>query len=291
MTIRIISRVMVGISRIIVKPINRRTIRRMVYTATPAASRSPFSSELVRRSRSHIIPILLRHFIISLQHQQRYHTVVDIIRREPVCDRECTDRVSWKRRTEMLPTLLASRVRPCGVRDHRIERIERRKETRKENELDWRENKGVQMSGRPAWPQQNVQPTLLPSSGSYRAIYRYGAKPTRSTEERSARLRHVGREAARDESAGQRGCIYARIRERTARRRWRPPRPWIKHLSTAVQSVSGTGLYSAVTRREVHRSPCLRYHAGLVCRWVCRTGKSILFSRSPFFSYRLISFI
>lgn len=39
----------------------------------------------------------------------------------------------------MLPTLFASRVRPCGVRDHRIERIERierRKETGKENQLE-----------------------------------------------------------------------------------------------------------------------------------------------------------
>lgn len=144
------------------------------------------------------------------------------------------------------------------------------------------------MSGRPAWPQQNVQPTLLPSSGSYRAIYRYGAKPTRSPGEQSARLHHVGREAARGESAGQRGRIYARVRERTARRRRRPPRPWIKHLSTAVQSVSGTGLYPAATRREVHQSPRLRYRTGLVYRWVCRTEKSILFSRTSFFPYRLI---
>jgi len=119
------------------------------------------------------------------------------------------------------------------------------------------------MSGRLAWPQQNVQPVLLPSFGSYRAIYGHTALKTRFPGERSARLCHIGREVARDERVGQRGCIYARVRERTTRQRWRSPRPWIKHLSTAVRSVSGTGLHLTATRREVHRSPRLRYRAGL----------------------------
>lgn len=92
------------------------------------------------------------------------------------------------------------------------------------------------MSGRPAWPQQNVLPDLLPSSDSYRAIYRYGAEP--GLRERSARLRHhrPGSTARMWRREGQRKRIYARVQERGRRRRWRPLRPWIKHLSTAVRS-------------------------------------------------------
>lgn len=141
------------------------------------------------------------------------------------------------------------------------------------------------MSGR---PKQNVQPTLLPSSGSYRAIYRYGAKPTRSTGERSARLRHVGREAARDESAGQRGRIYARIRGATemeasaamnqAPLHSCPERFWYRSLLRRNSEGSSPITTSAVSRRT-----CLPLSLPY--------GKSILFSRNPFFSYRLISFI
>lgn len=180
---------------------------------------------------------------MSLQHQQRRRTPstsADIIN-----ERSLRPRDGRKRRTETLS--IATHVRPAR-RARQIERIRAREtETGREKREKGpeRENKGVQMSGRPAWPQQNVLPDLLPSSDSrIEPSTDTGAKP--GPRERSARLRHrrpgldradvkerdkenvfmraCKREAGADGDRGRRG------------RRWRPLRPWIKHLSTAVRS-------------------------------------------------------
>lgn len=101
-------------------------------------------------------------------------------------------------------------------------------------------------------------PTILP----YRAIYRYGTKPTRSRGERSARLCHVGREAAWGERAGQRGSIYARVRERTMAAEMEsfaamnqaplhgcPERFWYRPLPHRNSEGSSPVTMSAVSRR------------------------------------------
>lgn len=84
---------------------------------------------MAHRNRPHIIPILLRHFVMSPQQQQRCHTIVDIIRGADVRLRAYQSRqpVEKGERKRCL------RVRPCGVRDRRIERG---RKAGKESELE-----------------------------------------------------------------------------------------------------------------------------------------------------------
>jgi len=139
--------------------------------------------EVRRRWRKpYRIPILLRHFVMSLQHQQRCWAVADII------SESTTDRASrWKKENGSAASA-ASRTSCPTVR--RVRRIEGGKErgrgrTRGRKWVDDRLDRSRMYS----W-------TLLLSFGSYRAIYRYSAVPL-DLRERSVRLRHVGRVAAR----------------------------------------------------------------------------------------------
>lgn len=120
----------------------------------------------------HIIPILLRYFVMSLQYQAAAPHAADVRRHH-----QWTWFATAGRSKKENGNAAYSHSRPTGVqRTRHIEHRIRTRETEigERERAGVRENKGVQMSGRPAWPQQNVLPDLLPSSDSYRAIYRYG---------------------------------------------------------------------------------------------------------------------
>lgn len=208
---------------------------------------------------------------MSLQQQRWCHTVVDVVR-EPVCDRERTGRASRSKKENgerCLHFLRLSRSTARDVRPERMVRAEGEKETGKEN-ASWTV-KGEQ-GGANEWTTgltaaECTAGVLLPSSGIEPSTDTAVDQPPSSENGLHAT---VGAEW----KSGTKREVFMRACEREpTRRRWRLSRPWIKHLSTVVRDVSGTGLYPAATRREVHRSPRLRYRAG----FVCRARKSILF--------------
>lgn len=102
----------------------------------------------------------------------------------------------------MLPTLLAFPVQLRG-RVRPENRAGREKETGKEN-VSWKGEQGGAnewTTGLTAAECTAGPPTIL----RYRAIHRYGAKPTRSLGERGLyAFATVGRQAVRDERVGRR---------------------------------------------------------------------------------------
>lgn len=159
----------------------------------------------------HIIPILLRHFVMSLQHQQWWHTAVVDIVREPVCDRERTGRASRSKK-ENGNAAYASCVSCPTARDVRPGRMEGRAEGEKET---GKENVKGEQGGANEW---TTGSTAAECTAGSPTILRYRAtalnQPVPSENGLHA-FATVGREAARDERVGQRGkYLCARAREK-----------------------------------------------------------------------------
>lgn len=188
-----------------------------------------------------------------------------------------------------------SHSRPTGAEDEIVHRIRTRETEIGERErAGVRENKGVQMSGRPAWPQQNVLPDLLPSSDSYRAIYRYGAEP--GSRERSARLHHhrPGSTARMWRRGTKKTYLCARARKRDVGMD-RDGGLCGHESSTSLRlsgAVSDVGLCLAATRREVHHPVTTSAVSRQIRNWLyLLTYKKIKFSRRDFFPIIAVSLI